>query len=222
MLFPSRSLLVFFALLFVPALAGCPSPNTYATPRTVATGKIAHTVAAEGVGAVVEDVTAFLPTLPTYQIRTGLTDSVDVGGRISNASSFGADIKWNPVRGDFDLALAPGFQVARLSRGDVSGAIGYVNLPLILGFNPTEWFSLVPTVGATMAFSSAEDLSTNDAAITGTGFLLRTGVGANFRVSEGFAIQPEITGLINPDTGGLFLSYGVGFNFGDLPVFGGD
>jgi hypothetical protein len=43
-----------------------------------------------------------------------------------------------------------------------------------------------------------------------------------FRVSEGFAIQPEITALINPDTGGAFLSYGVGFNFGELPVFGGD
>ena len=139
-----------------------------------------------------------------------------------DASSFGADIKWNPVRGDFDLALAPGFQVARLSSGDVSGTIGYINAPLILGFNPTDWLSLVPTVGATMAFTSAEDLSTNDAAITGTGFLLRTGFGASFRVSEGFAIQPEVTGLIDPETGGVFLSYGVGFNFGELPAFGGE
>jgi hypothetical protein len=37
-------------VLMASALLGCPSPNSYATPRTVDPGRVAHSIALEGIG----------------------------------------------------------------------------------------------------------------------------------------------------------------------------
>lgn len=81
------------------ALTGCPSMNTYTTARTIPQGTIQHMVALEGLGGSVRGVTAVVPTLPTYQLRYGLTDRIDIAGRISNLTSVGADVKFNLLRG---------------------------------------------------------------------------------------------------------------------------
>ncbi len=202
-----------------PALAGCPSPNSYATPRTTPAGELSHTIAAEGVGVVTSGDNVFIPTIPTYQLRIGVVDSADIGVRVSNLSTFGAEVKWNPIRGPFDLALAPGFQAGYIGISDVNAFIGYTNVPLILGVNVNEWFSVVPTAGVSFVFASVDDASSTDAASTGSGVLGRGGLGFNFRVSKDFAIHPEVTALLNPDQDGVFFSYGVGFNLGALPNF---
>ena len=76
-------------LLGVAALVctGCPNPNTYGTPRTTPSGKLSHSIAVEAVGisatdgATGEEVSATAPTLPTYTLRIGLADQLDMGIR---------------------------------------------------------------------------------------------------------------------------------------------
>jgi hypothetical protein len=51
--------------------------------------------------------------------------------------------------------------------------------------------------------------------------MLRPGLGFNFRLSPRFALHPEIT-FLKPleENSGLIYNFGLGFNFGNLPVFG--
>jgi hypothetical protein len=200
------------------SLLGCPSPNTYGTPRTVAPGEISHTVAVEGIHVADSNMT--LPTLPTVQLRVGLADRVDLGVRVSNLSSVGADVKWNFVRSrSFDLAVDPGLQaglfpVPSSSARDSLLFIAYGHVPLIAGINFSESASLVVSGGAIFA-SAGRGSSSNDA---GSG--ARAGIGLNLRPSKKFAIQPEITALrFFNETPGLVVVFGVGFNFGALPSY---
>jgi hypothetical protein len=217
---------------------GCPNPNTYGTPRTTPVGRVQHTVAAEGISYKLQDTpadggetaTGTFPTFPTYQLRVGVADRVDIGARISNLSSVGADVKWNFVRSEsFDLAIVPGFQVFHLSGSSAGTTSGYTqfygNVPLVFGINLAESVSIVPTAGVTYGYNSATAVSDDSSAAASIdGMILRAGLGFNFRVSPKFAMHPEVTMLqfLNGDNDPqvrLFI-FGLGFNFGNLPVFG--
>ena len=210
---------------------GCPNPQTYGTPRTTPTGKIQHSVAAEGVGVASELGSAAVPTFPTYTLRVGLADSLDIGARVANFTSLGADVKWNFIKSDsFDMAMDPGFQFFRI--GGVSVAHGsstdsltilYLNAPLMFGINLGDSVSIVPTAGVTWAWASVERNTSDplDAATSGAGLMLRPGLGFDFRVAPNFALHPEFTFLkvLEEDTG-VFYVFGIGFNFGNLPKYG--
>lgn len=225
---------------------GCPNPQIYGTPRTTPVGKIQHTFAAEGFGysikypsQTVGGVTTTpasdsgtLPNLPTYQLRVGVADTVDIGVRVANMTSLGADVKWNFIKGDtFDMAAVPGFQVFHISSSGGGSTAGYTqfyaNLPLVFGINVSEAVTVVPTLGATYGLNSASVVSSDSssAAASTDGLLLRAGLGFNFRISPKFAMQPEITMLKflnkSTDPGVLLYLFGVGFNFGALPEYGG-
>ncbi|WP_437679698.1 hypothetical protein [Sorangium sp. So ce131] len=222
-------------LLFGSLLCGCPNPNSYGTPRTVAPGKVAHTVSLESYGYIgettvddpdtgaaeteTETVSGFLPTFPSYQLRAGLTDNIDIGAHVHNLSSFGADLKVNPVRGVFDLAVDPGLQYAYVAGGGASVHILYLHAPVMLGVNPTDWFSVVVTPGVTYGLVSGSFVDEEDSAATAGGLLLRGGLGFQFRIADGFAIHPEITMMKSVDGPGLVYNFGLGFNFGALPSF---
>lgn len=212
---------------------GCPNPNTYGTPRTTPVGKISHTIAAEGISYSVDDTkhgglagNATVPTLPTYQLRIGALDTLDIGARISNLSSFGADVKWNFIKSDvFDMAIDPGFQLLHASTGGVAYTESYVHAPLILGINAADTVTIVPTVGVTYGFSSATVSGDGaSAAASIDGLMFRGGLGFNFRISPKFAMQPEVTYLKwlnkaeDPDIS--WVVFGLGFNFGNLPTYG--
>lgn len=209
-------------------LTGCPSMNTYTTARTVPQGTIQHTVALEGLGASVRGATVFVPTLPTYQLRYGLTDRIDIAGRISNLTSIGGDIKFNLLRGGFDLSIDPGFQVTYLgavstSSGDsVSLGIAYINIPFLLQLNFSDSFGLILTPGFTYALAyggATSSLSGDRGVYTSSGALARLGVGVNVRVGNMFALQPEFTTLWNPDTEGFIFNFGIGLQIGSIPRF---
>src|SRR5688572_21795548 len=95
---------VTMTLLAAPALVGCTSPNTYATARTLAPGDVTHTVAVEGIAYHGSPGTGALPLLPTYVLRVGVIERVDVGVRVGNMTELGADVKVNFLRGPLDLA----------------------------------------------------------------------------------------------------------------------
>jgi hypothetical protein len=103
-----RARLLPTALVCVPMLVGCASPNTYATARTLAPGDVTHTVAAEGIGFHGSQGSGALPIIPSYVFRVGVVDRVDFGARIGSLTEIGADIKVNFLRGPLDLAIAGG------------------------------------------------------------------------------------------------------------------
>jgi hypothetical protein len=219
---------------------GCPNPNTYGTPRTTPVGKIQHSVAVEAFGfsatekSTNSSISGTVPTFPTYTLRIGVADTVDIGARLSNFSSLGADVKWNFIKSEsFDMAFDPGFQVFHI--GGTSGGVDssysqlYLNGALLFGINVGDSVSIVPSLGATYGWSSASIVSDSDreAAASGGGVMARFGVGFDFRVSQRFAIHPEITflkSLSGADTLSSSLLYmaGVGFNFGNLPKYGAE
>lgn len=154
-------------------LLGCPNPQTYGTPRTTPSGKIQHTVALEGFHAAAKSTTTTaapgggvstrestdtltLPLLPTYQLRVGVADRVDIGARITNLSALGGDVKWNFVKGEsVDLAVMPGLQLNYFSANNNSIFIFYGHLPLMAGFNFGESTTLVLSGGLVFAYGSA-------------------------------------------------------------------
>jgi hypothetical protein len=219
---------------------GCPNPNTYGTPRTTPVGRVQHTLAAEGIGLKFDQpVTrsdgstgtrsdgATLPNFPSYQLRVGVADEVDIGVKVLNMSAIGADVKWNFIKGDtFDMAAVPGFQVLHYSVSDVGFTQFYGNLPLLFGINVSDAVTIVPSAGVTYSLSSgsASDNDGNSAAFSEGGLWLRGGIGFNFRISPKFAMHPEITFLKNMpgdnEVDALLYIFGLGFNFGALPVYG--
>jgi hypothetical protein len=219
---------------------GCPNPNTYGTPRTTPVGRVQHTLAAEGIGLNFEQPVArsdgstgtrsdgaTLPNFPSYQLRVGVADEVDIGVKVLNMSAIGADVKWNFIKGDtFDMAAVPGFQVMHYSVSDVGFTQFYGNLPLLFGINVSDAVTIVPSAGVTYSLSSgsASDNDGNSAAFSEGGLWLRGGIGFNFRISPKFAMHPEITFLKNlpgdNEVDALLYIFGLGFNFGALPVYG--
>jgi hypothetical protein len=228
-------------------LTGCPNPNIYGTPRTTPKGEISHTVAAEAISfqgesestttttingqttttKTKEQVSVTLPVFPTYQLRYGVAEEVDLGFSVRNGSSLGADVKYNPVKSkSFDLAIDPGFQFFRISSSGAEGTsasvtVAYLHLPLLLGVNLSESTSFVFTPGGVVVLASGSASgSGSDSAASSSGFLARMGVGLNIRISKGFALQPEVTAMRQlQDTSATLYMAGLGFNFGKLPTF---
>lgn len=224
-------------------LLGCPNPQTYGTPRTTPSGKIQHTVALEGIHASATTTTPgtpatstspgtpateekssiTLPMLPTYQLRVGLADRVDLGVRITNMSALGADVKWNFVKSEsVDLALNPGAQMNYFSVRDASIFVLYGHLPLLLGLNFGESATLVFSGGLVTAYASGSATGDDGARSVGSGGNVggRGGVGMQFRVTKKFALHPEATAMkFFNDTSNLMVVFGLGFNFGNLPSY---
>jgi hypothetical protein len=227
---------------------GCPNPNTYGTPRTVAPGKVSHTIAAEWVGwrfqartptdptnptspdseaEVTESGNVIVP--PTYMLRLGVSDRVDLGFRASNMTTLGADVKYNFVRSEgFDLAIDPGVQWFALGLNTY-----HLHLPLLVGVNLSEAVTFMLTPGvmygiSTIKTGSDEADSALDRLLSTEGLYGRLGVGVNFRITRSFALHPEVTFLRSfskaaedaPVSGAMSYMFGLGFNFGSLPEYG--
>jgi hypothetical protein len=211
-------------LALVGALTtGCPSPSIYGTARTIPRGTIQHTLAAEVIGAGVSGSTVVFPTAPTYQLRIGVADNVDLGLRLGNLTMPGMDVKINLLRGAFDLAIDPGIQGMFIATSDEGVGFMYLNLPAVLGFNLSRNFSLIATPGFAyaVAFGSTRSSTSSTSATTynGSGFIPRLGIGANIRISNAFALQPEFTGYYNVDNSAVIFTFGLGFIFGAQPDF---
>jgi hypothetical protein len=215
----------------------CPNPNTYGTPRTTPPGKVAHTIAAEAVGfrltrretAVSEDeprdVSGTFPVLPTYMLRVGILERLDFGFRAANFMSLGLDVKGHLLKTpNFDLAIDPMVQWAAIGIDTT-----HLHLPLLIGINASEAFSIVVTPGIMYGISdlnTEEDLPEVQQMMGTTGLSWRAGIGFDARVSPKFAIHPELTIMraLNPPSDSEFENvtmfvFGIGFNFGKLPDY---
>lgn len=205
----------------------CPSPNTFTTPRTVPAGHVEHTIAVETIGAFANGDSLVSPVPPSYTARVGLADRVELGLHLSHMSSLGADFKWNPLRSEvFDLAIDPGFQGFYIATGDASAFIYYLHAPLLLGFNLGSSTTIVLTPGVTLlggaASVSGNSSTYNGASTSSTTLFGRLGFGVDFRFSQKFALEPEVTFLKSFESGGgTVMLAGLGFKFGTQPEYGG-
>jgi hypothetical protein len=206
----------------VVCLCGCPNPNAYTTPRTLNPGALQWQVAAEGWGATfnqpvpnssgvgvhTESVSIFTPTLPSFGIRYGLSDGFELGARVSNLDSLSGDLKVRLLKSTFDLAVDPGVQFYYLSVSTTdasnqnvseSAAVFYFHLPVLLGVNFSEGFSVVLSPGVTYALATATVNAGNNTqqAAGSTGLMARGGIGFDIRFSKKFALHPEFT-VLNP------------------------
>lgn len=169
------------------ATLGCAS--TYSTPRTVPSGHVRHFVIAD--------------PLPQYLARIGVLPRADVGLRVGGiGQAAGVDVKMNPVRGAFDVALDPeGELVADVpcSQADAPTPeqslacppriwLQRYQLPLLLGVRLGAPTTLVLVGGAALQ-------ETYDCSNAGCGYdftpFARGGLGLNARLSRSVAIQPE-------------------------------
>lgn len=194
------------------AASGCPSPNTYTTPRTLPPGEISLLVATEGWGAVTSDGTGFVPTLPTLGVRVGVMDRVELGGRLPNMLSAAVDAKVNLLRGKIDLAIDPGVQWYRWRESTSSdailgtGTVVHTQLPVLVGFHPSPAATIVVMAGPSLSTSSG----TSSALLFG-----QAGIGADLRITRRFSIFPQLTFLAGFE--GSIFAAGLGFNFGGRP-----
>lgn len=220
------------------AYCGCVNPNTYATPRSLPKGAATLTVAPElsGYGGELRGNFGFgdvLPVLPTLGIRYGLSDVVDVGARLANLTAASADVKWNFLRSPtFDAAVAPGFQfyfVPNVGASDVSEYVSedmpvpILHAPVLLGFNVAPTFSIIPSVGLSYGFAEIAPRGATAIEISQviTGPFGRVGLALHLRLSERFALHPELTVLrgFGESEGFFVMTGGLGFVFGGLPEY---
>lgn len=226
------------ALLGLLAVWGCVNPNLYTVPRTVPKNELQVVVAPEVTGfggsqPGASDFDRLVPALPTVGVRYGLSDKVDIGGRLSNVLTTSGDIKWNPLRSPaFDLSIAPGvqfYQVQGIGNEDVDDAadasrtVFIAHLPLLLGLNLSRSVVLVPTVGISYALAKEAPVSASDIEQSQVvrGAFLRAGLGIDLRLIEHVALHPEFTVMrgISEMDGYMLYMGGIGFVIGNLPEY---
>jgi hypothetical protein len=222
----------------VLTLSGCPNPNTYTTPRTLDPGTVQLQVAAEGIGVdykvsngstdssgnpIKTDILAGLPVFPTFGVRFGAAEGLEIGLRLPNGEPFAADTKIRLLKGPVDVALDPGLQLYLGSANNNSFAALNLQAPVLLGFNFSHDLSLVLSPGLAYAQNTATNVYATGVAgsSTAAGFMAGLGVGFDYRVSRRFAVHPEVT-LMRQFTGSedlLLVVGGIGFNFGAQPDY---
>jgi hypothetical protein len=169
--------------------------------------------------------------LPSIGVRYGLVDGVDFGARVENFFSLGGDVKLRLHRGKIDLALDPGTEIifASVSGTDSAGnqvtetaGVFYLHVPFLVGFNLSDVVTLVasPGISYALATNALPQASNAEQAGSVTQFLARLGLGVDIRLSDRFALHPEVTcmqGFTSAEV--LMCIGGIGLNFGAQPNY---
>jgi len=225
-----RHALAILALL----LPGCPNPLGYTTPRTVEPGKVVQIASLEAYDLRVGQSSLLVPSAPSYQVRLGVVERVDVGLRLSNFSGLGVDLKLAFYQSEgLDLALDPAMQrlgvVALLFWGDPelrddppADAFSF-DLPLLAGINLQPELSVVLRGGFLFVTEAGDAEERYDWLPRDTPWrLVHAGAGVDFRLSPRFAVHPAFSVLVdvgNAEVRGIVG--GLGFAFGRLPRYTG-
>jgi hypothetical protein len=201
-----------YAAVFA-ACAACASPNLYTTPRATPVGQFTSVLAPQLVRRPEHQQQA---NSLLFAARLGLAPRLDAGVRTNLASAAG-DIKWNAIRTRyFDLALDGGVEILPETL--------YVDMPVMLGINVSEAISILPNTGITLGEGTQPSMDVRQSYDDGLDrppagrLLVRAGIGAQFRFSPTFAVEPEFT-YVGPADGGKhgtseYFAAGIGFCFG--------
>ncbi len=143
-----RSSLALALVASAVTLGGCPSFSTLQLPRTVPQNEVRFAAGIEWVG--IPNVT-YDPTTMTYRpltvpqfelgVRYGLNDFMDIGVKLYIAG-IEAGVKIQPIRGPFDLSIAPAFSYIQFSSDGNSVGVLHVHLPILMGVNFGDRFTI--------------------------------------------------------------------------------
>lgn len=208
-------------------LCGCPDPSVYGTPRTLSPGDVDLTASLGGYGGIAGGTPGAAPNPPSAGLRAGATDRMDIGARLVGFTGLGADVKFNFLRGWFDMAVDPMVQAYVLRKGlGAWSDIGVVqmHLPLLLGFNldPDTTLVLTPGFVATVATTNPVGVAytTLQTAAASSGVGARLGFGVNFRTGDSFSWQPEVTAWHEFNQLDAWIAVaGIGINLGPQPDY---
>ncbi|MDC3960456.1 hypothetical protein [Polyangium jinanense] len=212
-----------FGFITTIATLGC-NANHYATPRTVPKGKTSHTIALEGYGAFEEDGRLF-PAVggPRYLLRAGLGERVDFGLTLSG-TVISTDVKLNFLRTKWvDMAVSPGVELGVLPgyHADDTEIFFRGAVPLSLGFNVSKATSIYlhGGLGGFVHSQKYDEWCYNpECDDTRTGLTVQGGLGAQFRVSNFVALQPELS-VMGSALPGVFMQLGFGVSLGAQPSY---
>jgi len=223
----SKTRLASWVLGFVTTIAplGC-NANHYATPRTVPKGKTSHTIVLDGYGAFEDDGRLFPATGGLrYLLRAGLAERVDFG-LTASGTVIGMDVKVNFLRTKWvDMAVSPGFEVGVLpgyhswdTEFFYRGAV-----PISLGFNVSKATSIY-LHGGLGGFAHVQERDEwcwePECDDTLSGLTVQGGLGAQFRVSNFVALQPELSVMGSTSyLPGIFMQLGFGVSLGAQPSY---
>lgn len=204
------------ALIFVllSLLAGCVTGSQYVTARTTPSGEVSHGIALEGgMTADGHELGVFPGALMSYQMRVGLGDYVDVGVRVGPEARL--DLKANFLRSDIvDLAVDPNLGIFFIPTHDANAIIVRGGAPLLMDLNVSRRSSLVLYGGPVYA----GDLYEGDQS-----FGANAGLGLQVRITQAFAIQPELSAAFIKPLESLNASavfaFGIGVLLGPQPSF---
>jgi hypothetical protein len=205
------------------ALAGCASYGTMTSARPVAPGASEVTTALEldGAGVVEDDLRVPSPSL-AVQVRRGVREDVDIGGKLSilpfadalTTLGVEAQARWRFAGSDtsrFELAVAPSLGWRGTESSGARWDAGHAVVPLIVGWNlGRHQLYLSPKVGWQRWWSRGA--MPVDVPFAGAG------LGFTWRVRERWSIVPEATALRSPTSldqsdGMAIVHVGIGLVF---------
>jgi hypothetical protein len=178
-------------------LAGCAMPAQVRAPRTLEAGRVEHTIglqrsqlAVELAGSNAEetyDRTEWGPLTPTYALRMGITDRLELGARASMGSAgvegtmqllesryldlaLGVDVGWNPLP-----VVPPRYEQALKDETGIAAS-----LPLLLGWNVSQDLTVI-ALGAPVYSADAVHLQASG--------------GVELRYIPGIRLRPHVSYL---------------------------
>lgn len=187
---------------------GCYSANRYDVPDTMPQGNYRFTAALEAARVSRERTDPRFGSATEKHEHLALVPNVV--GRYAVAEGFELGVTLGPTRSTAEakvrlldgLALAPG--------GGLSGGIVLLDVPLLARARLHERVSLVmaPGVAFAKALGQPDDIQP-------AGWLLRAGFGLRVRVTEAFAIMPEVTTMTSTGSPAVnWTTVGLGFQLG--------
>ena len=201
------------------ALAGCPSMPLNQSASTVAAGEMQQGFGIEYLGIAVDDTDGDPDTeddgfvdfleypFPTYWVRYGITDNIDVGARYSAPFSVTLDAKFHLLDTDvLDLAIAPAIQYAFVPV--------YFHLPVLVGINVSDFFEVVLSPRFSFISIVGDNIDGSGDSVSYVSEPL-VGGGLSFLFKfDNLQISPELHFLQGVGDGNTrMLSFNVGFAF---------
>jgi len=234
-----RTVISCAALSAVFFFGGCATFGTMQTASTIGQGKTRIALEPSMWGAAGGGQSALLPNF-AVSMRYGVSDRVDIGGRIGvPAPGFELTSKFlvtSPKSKTLAVSIAPsagGFVLAAGSGGSGTGGIVFVQVPVLIGIKlGTSELVIAPKIHDLNIFGIA---TSSSASGSGSGsfnlFSIGASVGFSFGLGKTFKIMPEVA-FVKPvvasaqlasgndqvsqvfDTNGALLQIGVALMFG--------
>lgn len=148
-------------LLLLVGTTACAAPSAFRPAKTVGAGRFEHAIGFQVTSPVhlngpdaawsenLPGRSFWSPMTPTYALRLGLTDRLQIGGQLGLPYARG-EAQFQFLESRFlDLALGAdiGFGASPLSKPGQRGYHALGALPLIVGVNPFPFLSVVAQVG---------------------------------------------------------------------------